>query len=351
MSKKKKYTKKFGTPPATLIYTGKFYGDFEIEVSDYDKDEYNEIHTKNIEDCFLKKEEKKTRWINLIGIHDTDSVKKLCDRYNIDPLVIEDILNIHQHPKIEVFEEYIFIVLKMLSYNEITSSIEIEQVSIILGEDYIITFQEKKGDVFDFVRKRIRANEGLIRKKKNDYLLFSLMDSIIDFYFARLEEIEEKLNIIEENLLIKSSPEKEKEIYYIKKNLNIMIKSILHIKDVIALIVNDKPKLIKDSFKYFKDLYDHTIQITDISETLINSANDLFDFYLYMVNNKMNSIMKILTIISTIFIPLTLITGIYGMNFKYMPELQSKYGYPIVLMVMAIISAIMLYIFKKKKWM
>ncbi|KAF2955405.1 magnesium/cobalt transporter CorA [Marinitoga sp. 38H-ov] len=351
MPKIKKYTKKLGTPPATLIYTGKFYEDVEIEIFDYDKDKYNFIRTKNIEECFLKKEEKKTRWINFIGIHDTNSVKILCDQYNIDPLVVEDILNIHQHPKIEVFDEYIFIVLKMLSFNNVTSSVEIEQISVILGKDYIITFQEKKGDVFDFVRKRIKSNNGIIRKKKNDYLLFALMDSIIDFYFVILEEFEEILNNIEENLLIKSSPEKEKELYYIKKNLNIIIKSILHMKDVITLIINDKPNLIKDSYPYFKDLFDHIIQIIDMFEILINSANDLFNFYLYIVNNKMNSVMKILTIISTIFIPLTLITGIYGMNFKYMPELESKYGYPIVLIVMAIISAIMLYIFKRKKWM
>ncbi|MBM7559787.1 magnesium/cobalt transporter CorA [Marinitoga litoralis] len=343
----KKYSQKIGSPPSTLKYTGKYFNDFEIEIFDYDENEYNEIHSKDINLCLNEKKQNKIRWINFIGIHNVNSVKVLCEYLKIDPLVVEDILNIYQRPKIEIFDNYTFLVLKMLSFNKDNYSIESEQISIIIGEDYIITFQEKKGDVFDSIRKRIRENKGVIRKKKNDYLLYALIDSIIDFYFVLLDEIEFDLANIEKELLEESSTEKENDLYYIKKLLNLSIKSILPIKDILSYIIETNT----DSKRYFKDIYDHTIQIIDISENLINSANDIFDFYLYKINNKMNSIMKTLTIISTIFIPLTFLAGIYGMNFKYMPELESRYGYPVVLIIMIIISSIMIYIFKKKKWL
>lgn len=345
-------SRKKGQPPGTLIYTGDKIIDFEIAIIDYNSGEYKEFEVKNPEECFSFRDSPTVTWINIVGLDKVDVIENIGKHYNLHPLVLEDILNVHQRPKIEYFEDYVFVVLKMLKYNEESYDIESEQVSMILGENFVFTFQEKKGDVFDPVRIRIRNNKGIIRKNGADYLLYALIDIIVDNYFVILEKLGDEVEDLEDNVILDPSPETVHTIHRLKKNLIELRKTIWPLREVLNTLYREDSHLIKKKTSfYFRDVYDHTIQVIDTVETLRDIAGGLLDVYLSSVSNRMNEIMKVLTIIATIFIPLTFIAGIYGMNFKYMPELEWKFGYPLVLILMLSIGIGMLIYFRKKKWL
>lgn len=349
---KRKLTKKIGAPPGSLIYTGERREDFEISIIDYDGTDYKEFKSDKIEDCFPFKDSQTVTWINIIGLHKTDVVESIGMHYGIHPLILEDILNVHQRPKIEYFDDYIFVVVKMLFYNENSLCIESEQVSIILGRNYVITFQERIGDVFDIVRERIRNNKGIIKKNKADYLLYSLIDVIVDNYFIILEKIGDKVEDLEDGVILSPSPETAKLIHRLKRDLIEVRKSIWPLREILTALSKGESSLIhKKTIAYFRDVYDHTIQVIDTVETFRDMASGLLDIYLSSISNRMNEVMKVLTIIATIFIPLTFIAGIYGMNFKYMPELEREWGYPAILIVMLIIGIGMVLFFRKRKWL
>ena len=339
---------KVGSPPGSLVYTGRTKEEVEITIFDYNEKEYKEIKAKKIEEIFPYKDTPTITWINITGLHKVEMIEKLGKHYNIHPLVLEDILNVDQRPKIEDFGEYMFIVVRMLSYerNEVKS----EQVSIIFGKNFVFTFQERKGDVFEPVRERIRNNKGIIRKMGSNYLVYSLIDVIVDNYFTILEKIGEEIEELEDKVIFHPTQEIVRTIHHLKRNLIILRKSIWPLREVLSTLERGESQLIKNLSMYFRDIYDHTIQIIDTLETYRDFATGLLDIYLSSLSNRTNEIMKVLTIIGTIFIPLTFITGIYGMNFKYMPELKWKYGYPMVLFVMLVLSIIMLLYFRKKKW-
>ncbi|NLE05862.1 MAG: magnesium/cobalt transporter CorA, partial [Crenarchaeota archaeon] len=266
------------------------------------------------------------------------------------PLTLEDIVNTHQRPKHEDFDEYIYVVLRMLRYDPEQGVIS-EQISLVLGSNWLISFQERKGDVFDSVRERLRTDKGKIRKNSIDYLLYSLIDAVVDNYFTVLEKLGEDIGEIEDQLIENPQPEIVHTITDLKRQNISLRKAVWPLREVVNRLERDESKLIKKTTRiYLRDVYDHTIQVIDSIETFRDTMSGMLDIYLSSVSNRMNEIMKVLTIIATIFIPLTFVSGIYGMNFQFMPELNQPWGYPVALLSMAIISVVMLVYFKRKNW-
>jgi magnesium transporter len=348
----KPLSKQAGLPPGTLIHTGeRKVENVRITYIDYDEQNFDEKQVSSIEECFSFKSTPTVTWINIDGLHDISIIEKLGRHYELHPLVLEDILSTDQRPKLEDFDKYIFIVLTMLSLNE-DHSIETEQVSIVLGSNFVISFQERIGDVFDQLRDRIRNSKGKIRKMGPDYLAYTLLDAVVDSYFAILEKIGDRIEVLEDELVAESTEQTLQRVHRLKREMIILRRSVWPLREVISGLQRTESELITEATNiYLRDVYDHTIQIIDTIESFRDMVAGMVDLYLSSLSNKMNSVMKVLTIIATLFIPLTFIVGVYGMNFKYMPELKWHWGYPITLLVMAVVAAIMLIYFKKKKWL
>lgn len=290
-------------------------------------------------------------WLNVYGSHKLEFLEEMGRFLDIHPLVLEDILDISQRPKMEDFEDYLFIELNMLLWDEEHSQLKSEQISLILGENYVITFQEREKDVFDPVRKRLREGKSRLSKQGADYLAYSLIDAIVDHYFLVLENLGEKIEFLEEELITDPSPETLQSIHELKREFIFLRKSVWPLREVISALERGETTLFqKTTFIYLRDIYDHTIQIMDAVETFRDMVSGMLDIYLSSVSNRMNEIMKVLTIIATVFIPLSFIVGLYGMNFKYMPELEWKWGYFMVWGVILAVVIGMLAYFRRKKW-
>jgi len=349
----KKRSKKAGLPPGTLIHIGeKKTEQVRIKIIDYDEMHFEEKEVQAVEECFSFKDKSTMTWINIEGIHQVEILEKLGNCYGVHPLVLEDILNTDQRPKMEDIGDYIYIVLKMLYYDDKSNGIITEQISLILSKNFVISFQEgKEGDVFDPVRERIRSGKGKIRKRGSDYLAYSLLDSIVDNYFIILEKLGEKIEVLEEELIANPTRKTLQIINNLKREMIFLRKSVWPLREVISGLERGESLLIDESTRiYLRDVYDHTVQVIDTVETFRDMLSGILDVYLSSISNKMNEIMKVLTIIATIFIPLTFIAGVYGMNFKYMPELEWHWGYPLIMCFMAGIAVLMLFYFKRKKW-
>jgi len=350
----KKRSKKAGLPPGSLVHIGeKKAEEVKITIIDYDETHFQEKVIKTIEECIPFKDKPTVTWINVDGIHQVELLEKLGQCYGLHPLTLEDILNTDQRPKIEDFGDYVFIVLKMLYYRDKTDEIVTEQMSLILGSNFVISFQEGiEGDLFDPIRERIRSEKGRIRKMGADYLAYSLLDSIVDYYFVILEKLGERIESLEEKLVANPNPETLQIIHNLKREMIFLRKSVWPLREVISGLERGESSLIKESTRiYLRDVYDHTIQVIDTIETFRDMLSGMLDIYLSSVSNRLNAVMKVLTIIATIFMPLTFLAGIYGMNFKFMPELEWRWGYPLIWMVMLGIGVFMLFYFKKKKWL
>ena len=349
----KKRSKKAGLPPGTLIHIGeKKVETLKITVMDYDEGHFQEKEIRTTEECFAFKDAPTVTWINIDGLHQIEILEKLGECYGFHPLVLEDILNTDQRPKMEDYGDYLYIVLRMLSYNDQSSEIDTEQVSLILGPNFVFSFQEKAGDVFDPIRERIRNNKGRIRKMGADYLAYALLDSIVDNYFMIMEKLGETIEFLEEELVTHPVPETLQTIHQLKRELIFLRKAVWPLREVISGLERGELVLVKETTRiYLRDVYDHTIQVIDTIETFRDMISGMLDIYLSSVSNRLNSVMKVLTIIATIFMPLTFIAGIYGMNFKYMPELGWRWGYPMVWVLVIVISVFMLIYFKKKRWL
>ncbi len=326
-----------------------------LSVIDYGADEVHEFTTKSADECIKYMEKKKTvTWINVSGLKDKSVLEKLCHHFSFHPLVIEDILHTSQRPKVEDYEDYLYIVARMLHADGNKHGIHSEQISIVLGKTFVISFQEKEGDIFNPVRERIRNNKGRIRRSGPDFLAYSLLDMIVDNYFIIIEGIGEKIEVMEEELIRSASPRTLQKIHKLKREMVMLRKSVWPLREVVNSLereVRSKTPLIgKNTALYLRDLYDHTIQVIDTVETYRDMTSGMLDIYLSSVSNRLNEVMKVLTIIGTIFIPLTFVTGLYGMNFQFMPELSHPLGYPAVLVVMLIMSVAMLFYFRGKKW-
>ena len=349
----KKSSKKAGLPPGTLVHVGeKKTEKVKISIMAYDEKQVEERVDIPLEACFPFKEKPTITWFNITGLHDIGIIEEIGKFFNLHPLLLEDIVHTDQRPKLEDFEDYLFLVVKMLTYDEYQNEVRTEQVSLIIGENFVLSFQEKEGDVFAPVRERIRNAKGRIRKMGSDYLAYALLDAIVDHYFIVLEKIGEKIENLQETVLSQPSPETLQVIQKTKREMIYLRKSVWPLREAISALQRGESTRITEGVTfYLRDVYDHTIQVIDTIETFRDMISGTLDVYLSSVSNKMNEVMKVLTIIATIFIPLTFIAGIYGMNFENMPELKWHWGYLTVWLIMIVAGLLMFLGFKRKKWL
>ncbi|MBN2564775.1 MAG: magnesium/cobalt transporter CorA [Candidatus Eisenbacteria bacterium] len=351
--RKKRGTKQAGLPPGTLVYTGEQRVEkVRIDVIDYDGQRIQEIEAKSVDECLPFKDTPTVTWMNVTGLHDIAVVETLGNRYGIHPLVLEDIVHTGQRPKFDDFGDYLFLVLNTLHRNEDTGEIQTEQISLILGANYVISFQEVPEDPFENVRDRLRQDKGRIRKSGPDYLAYALMDAIVDHYFAILEALGDRIEDMGVEAVNDPTPNTLHDIQGLKRTLNHLRRTIWPLREVISALERGESKLVaKATGVYLRDVYDHTIQVVEMVETFRDMASGMFDTYLSSVSNRMNEVMKVLTIIATIFIPVTFVAGVYGMNFSHMPELAWPWAYPAVLLLMLAIGLWMVFYFKRKGWL
>jgi len=348
----KKSSKKAGLPPGTVVFVGeKKVEEIRITIIDYDENQYEEREIKNIEDCFHYKDTPSISWINIDGVHQVEVIEKLGAHFVLHPLLQEDVVNTHQRPKFDEFEDHLFIVLRMFFFNEEENELEGEQISLIVGAKFVISFQERQGDVFEQVRERLRNGKGRIRKKGSDYLAYSLIDAIVDSYYNILERLGENIESLQELLVVEPKREDLQIIQHLKRDMLFFRKSVWPLREVVSGLAKSESTLVKeDVLVYVRDVYDHVIQAIDTIETFRDMLSAMMDIYLSSLSNRMNEVMKVLTIIATIFIPMTFLAGVYGMNFKFMPELEWKYAYLFFWIVVLGVLIGMVAWFKKKKW-
>jgi len=348
-----KSSRKFAMPPESLIYTGnKRDSKVSVTLFQYHGEAFTEKELYDFTKCPKLSLKGKVSWLNVNGLNNVSLIEKLGQCLRIHPLALEDILNVEQRPKIEDFGNVLFVILRMLYYDEKKKRLQSEQLSLILGDGFVLSFQEREGDVFDKIMERIRQAQGKIREKGADYLFYSLIDMIVDYYFVVLEKVIMEIEIIEDELVNNPCKQTLQKIHYLKSDIIYLRQSVWPLREIIGKLEKSEFSLISGNMLvYFRDVYEHSIQIMDSVETLRDMISGMLDIYLSGISNRMNDIMKVLTIISTVFIPPTFIAGLYGMNFRWMPELSWPWGYPLALLLMLGSTLAMLVFFKKKKWM
>jgi magnesium transporter len=349
----KKRTKKAGLPAETLVYTGEKKDEkIKIHVIDYDETNFLETELSTVEACIPYKNKPTVTWINIDGVHNVPMIEKLGDCFGLHRLVMEDIMNTDQRPKTEDYGEYLYIVLKMLSSGK-NGAIITEQLSLVLGTNFVLSFQEGvEGDVFNLIRERLRSGKGRIRKMGADYLAYSLLDAVVDNYFVILEKFGDKVELLEAELIENPTQKTVQRIYQLKRELIFLHNAVWPLREVVSALGKRESPLIREATApYLRDVYDHVIHVIDSVDIYREMISSMLDMYLSSVSNRLNEVMKVLTVIATIFMPLTFIAGVYGMNFRRMPELEWRYGYPAALLVMLGIGVLMLFYFKRKKWL
>jgi magnesium transporter len=320
-----------------------------LELITYNKDAHDKYENIGVDELLTKLKKDRVNWVNLDGLNVHPIIEKLQSYFCFHSLIVEDIVN-DQRPKAEEFEDYLFVTLKML-YRIDGTNIDYEQISFILGKDYLLSFQEKEGDLFNPFRERIRQDQGRVRKKGPDYLLYRLIDIIIDNYYNVLDNIGGQIEDTEDQIQSDNTGQTFLKIQALKKELIYLHKALYPLRDALGKLVKDESSFIEEeNLKYFSDIYDHVIHIIDSLDTYRDLASNLVDIYINTQNTRLNEVIRVLTIISTIFIPLTFLVGVYGMNFEHFPELTWKYGYLIIWIVMLGIAGSMVGYFKYKKW-
>ena len=349
----KKRTKKAGLPSGTLVYTGEKRDEqIKIHVIDFDEANLQELELVSVDACIPYKDKPTVTWINVDGVHNVPLLEKFGDCFGLHRLVMEDIANTDQRPKTEDYGDYLYIVLKMLSAGK-NGEIVTEQLSLVLGPNFVLSFQEGiEGDVFPLIRERLRSGKGRVRKMGADYLAYSLLDAAVDNYFVILEKFGDKIESIETELIGNPTQQTVQRIYQLKREMIFLHNAVWPLREVVSNIGKHESPLIKEATApYLRDVYDHVVHIIDSVDIYREMLSSMLDMYLSSVSNRLNEVMKVLTAISLIFMPLTFIVGVYGMNFKYMPELEWRYGYFITLLAMLGIGVVMLLYFKRKKWL
>jgi magnesium transporter len=346
-----KRSKKTGLPPGTLVHIGEHKADrVTVAVFHYSGADCVEVESKQ-PDLLSPPADESVVWINVSGVHKMDVLETLGKQFSLHPLLLEDVANTDQRPKLDDYETYFFLVIKMLSLTD-GKDIAVEQVSLVLGRNYVISFQENGTDVFQPVRERLRGAKGRLRQSGADYLLYALVDAIVDQYFAVLESLGEKIEALQQVVVEDPKPETLNEIHGLKRQLLFFRRAVWPLRDVMNnLSRSDCPFLQEATKLFFRDVYDHVVQIVDTIETLREMVSASLDIYLSSVSYRLNAVMRVLTVITTIFMPLSFIASIYGMNFEHMPELRSRWGYPLVLAVMIAVGVGMLVLFRKKRWL
>ena len=348
----RKRSEKAGLPPGALVYVGEDRtAAVGIAIIDYDADHVEHRAVTEPDDCLPYLDRPTVTWVNVDGIHNAQVVEMLGERFDLHPLVLEDIMSTSQRAKAEDYEGYIYVVTRMLTYNEEKHEVDAEQVSLILGKNSVLSFQERPGDVFDALRERIRSGKGRVRQMGADFLLYALLDAIVDGYFAVLEKLGDRIDDLEEMLRSDAQPEILREIHALKKDMIFMRKAVWPLRETIGYLQREEGSLISPATDIFlRDVHDHTIRVIETIESLRDLAGGMVDTYLSTVSNRMNEVMKVLTVIATLFIPLTFIVGVYGMNFAYLPEKDWRWGYPAVWAVMIAVVLVMLGYFRRRKW-
>ena len=303
-------------------------------------------------DCRPPQDGEGVVWYTISGVHNVELLKAVGENFGLHPLVVEDISNTTQRPKLEGFEGYYFLAAKMITFTASTSSVESEHVSIVYGKGFVLTFLQDPGDVFAPVRQRIESGKGRIRRMGPDYLVYALLDAIVDYYFQVIEGVGEEIEVLEEEVISRPTVSTLNRLHKIKREIIALRRSVWPMREIVNALVRDESPFITGEVRIFlRDLYDHSIQVIDTIETLRDIVAGTLDVYLSSVSNKLNQVMKVLTVMSSIFIPLTFIVGVYGMNFRYMPELEWRMGYPAVWLLIVAITVGLLTLFKKKGWL
>jgi magnesium transporter len=348
----KKRSKKAGLVPGSLVHIGKRYAEkSKITLIRFDEFSIIEKEIAGAADLSTEKNQPGLTWINIDGLHDVQLLEEIGNIFGVHPLIMEDILNTDQRPKTEDFAEYIYIVLKTF-HNHSDENLNAFQVSIILGHNFVLSFQEKESSLFDPIRERLRGNKGRIRRSGADYLAHAVIDNIVDNYFILLENLEEKIEKLEDDLVKQTTPTRLETIHRLKREMIVLRKALWPLREAISSLQrSDSPLINESSVVYFKDVFDHIIAIIDTVDTYRDMLAGMLDIYLSSTSVKLNEVMKVLTIIATIFMPLTFLAGVYGMNFRYMPELAWHWGYFAIWAVMLIIAILMLIFFRRKKWL
>ncbi|HNS13873.1 MAG TPA: magnesium/cobalt transporter CorA [Syntrophorhabdaceae bacterium] len=348
----KKRSAKTGLPPGSLVHIGKEKPvEPTITVLLYNEGECREIEVKDLEQHLPVKDTPGVAWINVEGISHAETIEKIGQHFDLHPLLLEDIMNSDQRPKMEDYDDYLFVVLKKVYFDESGVIVHAEQISMVLGQRFVITFNENNGSIFDPVRMLLKNDKGRIRKMGADYLMYSLIDVVVDNYFTVLETLGERIEDLEARLIAKPGAGTLKVMQALKNNMIFLRKIVWPLREVVGNMERGQSPLIHDyTHVYLRDVYDHSVHIMDTIETFRDMLSAMLDIYLSSISNRMNEVMKVLTIIATIFIPLTFIVGLYGMNFEYMPELRLRWGYPAVLLVMLAVGISMIFYFKRKKW-
>ncbi|KIH78062.1 magnesium transporter [Geoalkalibacter ferrihydriticus] len=348
----KKRGKKVGAAPGTLVHIGeKSSMGANIRVIDYDQEHLTDTRIHAPDMCGSYRDSHSVSWINIDGVHQTEVIENLGKSFGLHPLVMEDILNTDQRPKVESYEDYLYIVIKMLLYDEVRHETRTEQVSLILGRHFVLSFQEFSGDVFEGVRERLRSGRR-IRFMGTDYLAYALLDAIVDHYFILLEKFGDQVEILEEELIADPTPATLAKIHHFKREMLLLRKAVWPLREVLSSLTREEnPQISAETRLFLRDVYDHTIHVIDTVETLRDLLAGMLDIYLSSISNRMNEIMKVLTIMATIFIPLTFIAGVYGMNFEHMPELAWPWAYPAVLLLMLGVAGGLLVFFRRKNWL
>jgi magnesium transporter len=342
-----------GLAPGSLVFIGKQKMDKpDLKLMAYDKEHLIEKQIGSLSEIQAYTHKDGVTWLNINGIHDIDLIKALGDYFSISPMLLEDILNTDQRPKFESFENHDAFILKMIHFDEALQKIVVEQVSLILGEHFVITLQERKGDVFAGVRERIRNKKGRVRLNDNDYLLYALMDAIADNYSIAIEIVGRKIDDLERKLFQYNEKGLAEEIYTLKTELNYLRKSVRPVKDVVNIYLKaESPFFQEKNLVYLRDLNDLITHSAESIELYNSLVSDQLNIYNTNMSNSLNQVMKVLTIFASIFIPLTFLAGIYGMNFEYIPELKYQYSYPIFWGIVIVIGLALVIYFRKKKWL
>lgn len=351
-NKSRSRSHKAGLPPGSLIHIGQQRDEpVSIELIEYSDQIVREQDVQDLEALSLCKEPSVVSWVNVNGIHSPEVIGKVGEAFGIHSLVLEDVLNTDHRPKVEPFEDHVFFTMKMMWFAE-DGTLEAEQVSIIFGSHWVISFQERKGDLFDPTRERIRQNTGVVRKKGADFLVYRLIDIVVDNYFTIMERFDEKLDNLEEKITADVEGDHMAEIQDVKREMLRLRRSLLPLREAVGGLEKGITGLVSSkNQKYYKDVHDHLVQLADSLEGNREVIAMLMDLYLANMSNRMNNVMKVLTIVSTIFIPLTFIAGIYGMNFEHMPELGWPHAYFVTLAMMGVMAVVMLIFFRRKKWL
>ena len=346
-----KRSKKTGLLPGALIHLGNTYTEKpKISLINYNEALFSENEISSPSELKAEKYNQGIRWVDVVGLQDINLLEDTGNIFGLHPLVLEDILNTDQRPKMEDYGDYLYIVLRNfteLNNGDLTS----EQISIILGKNFVISLREKPDNLFESIRQRLESNKGRIRKSGADYLVHAIIDNIVDSYFIVLERLEEKIESLEDDLVKRTTPVTLQAMHELKRELILLRKSLWPLREAISSMErSDSPLIGESTGIYFKDIFDHVIAVIDSVETFRDMLSGMLDIYLSSVSNRLNEVMKVLTIIATIFMPLTFLAGVYGMNFKFMPELEWHCGYFTVLGIMLVVALCMIYYFKRKKW-